>query len=650
VYKINLQVNSTYLFESFDTICDNQTFNFRGQVFNQTGIYFDSLFTSRGCDSVYKLNLQVNQTYFFESFDTICDNQSFNFRGQTLTQPGIYFDSLLTASGCDSVYKLNLHVNPTYLFESFDTICDNQTYNFRGQILNQTGIYFDSLLTLIGCDSVYKLNLHVNPTYFFESFDTICDNQSFNFHGQLLTQPGIYFDSLVTTAGCDSIYKLNLHVNPAYLFTTYATLCDNETYLFRGRLITAPGTYYDSLVSHLGCDSVYELVLRWNPSFLFVTNADICENETYNFRGITLNQTGTYYDSLVTYLGCDSIYQLNLTVHTIDSTFIHLEMCEGETIDDPFSTMMETIDSLLAPGDYLIEYTLYNAFGCDSIIFTSLTIYPKYAYTITDTICQGTPYDLNGFNVCTDQLSGLSIHVLPLHSSHNCDSIITLKLFVFPTYHTQHEASICVGFPFTDFGFQIPVQREAGIDTFYQYYQTQHGCDSIISLILNVFEANVSVELLNENFCEVGYATLFANTQLSNVLWSTGEISPTITITEAGRYFVTATEGVCFAENTFFIEPCSLKVYIENAITPSNGDGINDYFFLKLPDNHQIKKFEVHIYDRWGNLVFSSQDCNFVWDGRVNGVLDINEVFSYRIAFTTENDYDYLYKGNITIL
>ena len=165
------------------------------------GIYYDSLISATGCDSVYQLTLFVNPTYFFPDSATICDNQTYNFRGQILSQAGIYYDSLLTANGCDSVYRMNLHVNPTYFFPDNATICDNQTYNFRGQILSQAGIYYDSLLTADGCDSVYQLTLHVVSTYFFPNNATICDNQTYNFRGKFLHQAGIYYDSLLSSTG-----------------------------------------------------------------------------------------------------------------------------------------------------------------------------------------------------------------------------------------------------------------------------------------------------------------------------------------------------------------------------------------------------------------------------------------------------------------
>ncbi|MCO5279621.1 MAG: hypothetical protein M9931_01040 [Chitinophagales bacterium] len=44
---------------------------------------------------------------------SICTGQSYSFNGQTLTQQGIYFDTLTNANGCDSLITLNLSVGRT---------------------------------------------------------------------------------------------------------------------------------------------------------------------------------------------------------------------------------------------------------------------------------------------------------------------------------------------------------------------------------------------------------------------------------------------------------------------------------------------------------------------------------------------------------
>jgi gliding motility-associated-like protein len=59
----------------------------------------------------------------------------------------------------------------------------------------------------------------------------------------------------------------------------------------------------------------------------------------------------------------------------------------------------------------------------------------------------------------------------------------------------------------------------------------------------------------------------------------------------------------------------AFTIYIPNAFTP-NSDGINDGF---RASGIGIKEFNMQIYDRWGNLIFESDDINKAWDGSVNG-------------------------------
>jgi gliding motility-associated-like protein len=64
------------------------------------------------------------------------------------------------------------------------------------------------------------------------------------------------------------------------------------------------------------------------------------------------------------------------------------------------------------------------------------------------------------------------------------------------------------------------------------------------------------------------------------------------------------------------IDP-DVSIYVPNTFTP-NEDGINDFFFAQGlgidPDN-----FELWVFDRWGNLIFYSDDFNEGWNGKVQG-------------------------------
>jgi len=191
------------------------------------------------------LTLTVNLSYLIEDEYSICDNGSYLWRDTLLSglNAGTYnfYDSLLTTKGCDSVYRLMLTVNPTYLIEEEQTICENSNYVWRGYNLSGysvgTYIIYDSLTTRYGCDSVYVLNLTVNSGYLFESFASICDNESYFWRDSLIIDLpyGVYTfnDSLVSINGCDSIYRLVLTVKRSYLFNEQRSICENGTYLWR---------------------------------------------------------------------------------------------------------------------------------------------------------------------------------------------------------------------------------------------------------------------------------------------------------------------------------------------------------------------------------------------------------------------------------
>ena len=58
-----------------------------------------------------------------------------------------------------------------------------------------------------------------------------------------------------------------------------------------------------------------------------------------------------------------------------------------------------------------------------------------------------------------------------------------------------------------------------------------------------------------------------------------------------------------------------LSMYIPSAFTP-NGDGINDVFGVK---GQGIKDFQILVYNRWGEVIFESNEARKQWDGKYNG-------------------------------
>jgi gliding motility-associated-like protein len=88
--------------------------------------------------------------------------------------------------------------------------------------------------------------------------------------------------------------------------------------------------------------------------------------------------------------------------------------------------------------------------------------------------------------------------------------------------------------------------------------------------------------------------------------------------------------------------------FIPNAFSP-NGDGINDYFYGK---GVGIAKYELYVFDRWGNLIFFADDINKYWDGKANHGSDMaqQDVYVWKVKLTDVFDKKHNYIGTVTIV
>ncbi len=116
-------------------ICEGGSYDFFGQTLTTAGTYTHTLQSVHGCDSIITLTLTVNPVFNTPLTAEICDGGSYNFFGQTLTTAGTYTHTLQSVHGCDSVITLTLVVNPVYNTPLNVSICNGNSYDFFGQTL-----------------------------------------------------------------------------------------------------------------------------------------------------------------------------------------------------------------------------------------------------------------------------------------------------------------------------------------------------------------------------------------------------------------------------------------------------------------------------------------------------------------------------------
>ena len=135
--------------------------------------------------------------------------------------------------------------------------------------------------------------------------------------------------------------------------------------------------------------------------------------------------------------------------------------------------------------------------------------------------------------------------------------------------------------------------------------------------------------------------------------WSNGSFSPSIQVNESGNYAVTISHNCKVLTDSIDIEftNCTIcEVYVPNAFSP-NFDGYNDYF--RPFSNCSLQNYSMKIFNRWGALVFESDDVESGWDGTFHNQDIAEGVYIYLLEFEVNQMSEVLSKqltGDVTVV
>jgi len=116
-------------------------------------------------------------------------------------------------------------------------------------------------------------------------------------------------------------------------------------------------------------------------------------------------------------------------------------------------------------------------------------------------------------------------------------------------------------------------------------------------------------------------------------------------------YLIATNQYGCKDSVAHFVEiKDDFVFYAPNAFTP-DGDGINDVF-LPLGVGWDIPTFEMYIFDRWGNLIFFTDDYRKGWDGTANHGTEVSQidVYVWKVYLKDNNGLKHNYIGHVTIV
>ncbi len=118
-------------------------------------------------------------------------------------------------------------------------------------------------------------------------------------------------------------------------------------------------------------------------------------------------------------------------------------------------------------------------------------------------------------------------------------------------------------------------------------------------------------------------------------VWNTGETQSGINADKEGIYTLTLTAKNCSVKDEIkLIDYCESSLFIPNTFTP-NGDNKNEVF--KVEGKH-VNDFEMYIFNRWGELIFYSNDISHGWDGKYSGQKVQEDVYVWKLRYSVNKE------------
>lgn len=208
----------------YQTICGGE--NFMG--YDATGQYSITQSSESYCAEITHLNLTVLSDDLLLIDTILCEGHS--FLGIELS--GDYMFHETNVNGCDSTTIIHIDIEKKYEWQSEITICHGSVLTVRDWLVDQAGIYTDTIYTSRGCvDSIFVLEVAIIDADTLQLDTTICEGETYLGH----SLSGIYnIDTIDLNTGCLVNLVLTLDVLPA---TSPECMSFTESQSFFNRLI-----------------------------------------------------------------------------------------------------------------------------------------------------------------------------------------------------------------------------------------------------------------------------------------------------------------------------------------------------------------------------------------------------------------------------
>lgn len=319
----------------------------------------------------------------------------------------------------------------------------------------------------------------IQPVYTFYDSITVCGSSFVVIEGDTFFNSGDYQRRFSSLKGCDSTHFLHLNINNSYAFNDTFEICSGDSISLHNKIYKIAGNYSDTLSTFVGCDSVFNINIQVHPVYLFLDTQSICDGDSLLWQGKYLKTAGNHTQTYQTVYGCDSSYSINLLVNPVYYHSDTVYFCEG--------------DSVFKHGRYFSTQSTFTTqfqtvLGCDSVYQTTAIQNNKYLMFDSAQICEGDSVLFH--NQYYKNEGNYSVN---FKSIFGCDSTHLVNLKVNRKYFINDSFTICQGDSVFVHG---KLFKSQGV--FKTFFYSVYGCDSVFEtriFTLPSYTQNINVGL-----------------------------------------------------------------------------------------------------------------------------------------------------------
>ncbi|MEO5998361.1 MAG: gliding motility-associated C-terminal domain-containing protein [Chitinophagaceae bacterium] len=555
--------------------------------------------------------------------------------------------------GADTVVCTNkplvLTVNPAFITYKWSNGNNTNTIN-----VNTSGKYWCEVSNGNGCVSSDTINITINP------------------------QPVINLGN--DTSVCQNALPLTIGqtvTGASYVWQDGST---NSTFS-----VTGSGTYWVKATIN-GCSASDTIVISAPPSSVFSLGADttICSTAPYtlkanitaasylwntgaNTQSITVSSSGKYWCKVNAGTACSFSDTIEITISSpvIFSLGKDTVICQnalpltiGQTVTGASYVWQDgstnSTFSVTGSGTYWVKATINGCSASDTIFITAS---PSSVFSLgaDTTICSTGPYTLkaniaagsylwnSGANTQSITINSRGVYWCEINRGTGCSYSDTIKVEFAPpiVFSLGKDTLICQNTPLlldvTNSGDTYSWQDNSKQPQYlvtksgtYYVAVTKGGCTKSDSIVVTYGTQLLPDLGVDKSICPGESLLLDPNVTATSYLWQDGSTNRTFRVTQPGTYKVQVISQCGISTDEVIVSTGACKLMIPNAFAPGKGPN-NTFRVLNAVD---LKDFNLRVFNRWGQQVYSSFKATDGWDGRYKGIDQPSEAYIYTLSYT----------------